>query len=291
MSNYGHDEHEHHGSWAPIIACTGTMFFLYGFSGANLGLIALGLGVMVWGLFTWWAQDMLFDGSEKMGELVSWGRPFGGINVRKAGMWIFLMSEVMIFSTFFTAYLRARAGWTTYVDVECASLGHSGEHLPACPVGYDIVAAEYITVSIQTLLPGAINTFALILSSFTLVLGLKAAKDASLDEKTRNRRVRNYLGATMLLGTLFLILKLVEWNHLIHEGFTIATLPGSYFYVTTGAHGLHVFLGLVFISYFVYKAHKGGWNPQNAQSIEYYGLYWHFVDLAWVLIFPAFYLY
>ena len=73
--------------------------------------------------------------------------------------------------------------------------------------------------------------------------------------------------------------------------FTIATLAGSFFYVTTGAHGVHVFVGLVFITYFIYKAHTGGWDPNNAQSIEYYGLYWHFVDLAWVLIFPAFYLY
>lgn len=293
MSDYGqHDDHGHHGSWAPIIASSGTMLFLYGFSGANIGLIAVGLGVMVWGLFVWWAQDMPFDGSERMGELVSWGTPFGGINVRKAGMWIFLMSEVMIFATFFTAYIRARSNWTTYWDVECNSLGHGGgEHLTACPAGYEIVAAEYITASFQTLLPGAINTFALILSSFTLVLALKAAKNADLDVRTRSRKVRNYLGATMFLGTLFLVLKLIEWNHLIHEGFTIATLPGSYFYVTTGAHGLHVFIGLVFISYFIWKAHKGGWDPSNAQSIEYYGLYWHFVDLAWVLIFPAFYLY
>ena len=97
---------------------------------------------------------------------------------------------------------------------------------------------------------------------------------------------------TLLLGTIFLILKLWEWNHLIQDyDFTISTLAGSFFYVTTGAHGIHVFVGLIFIMYFIYKAHIGGWDPNNAQSIEYYGLYWHFVDLAWVIIFPAFYLY
>ena len=154
------------------------------------------------------------------------------------------------------------------------------------------MAAEYITADFWTLLPGAVNTFALILSSFTVVLALKAAKNVDLEASVRDRKIRNYLAMTLLLGTLFLILKLWEWNHLIQDyDFTISTLAGSFFYVTTGAHGIHVFVGLIFIMYFIYKAHIGGWDPDNAQSIEYYGLYWHFVDLAWVIIFPAFYLY
>ena len=333
MSYDDHDDHGHHGSWAPILASLGTMLFLYGFAEANLGVAAIGLSVLVWGLFTWWKGDLPFDGSEKMGELKAQGSPFGGMNIRKAGMWLFLMSEVMIFGTFFGAYTRMRSNWNTHwtlrgkavetVDAgsthtadeimhEC--LPHVGHADPvACeaittvgnttfvdssfwineagiPV-YHHVAAEYVTHSFMTLLPGAINTFALILSSFTLVLALKAAKNIDLDDKVRNRKVRNYLSMTFFLGALFIVLKLVEWNHLIHEDFTIATLAGSFFYVTTGAHGVHVFVGLVFITYFIYKAHTGGWDPNNAQSIEYYGLYWHFVDLAWVLIFPAFYLY
>ena len=326
-----HDDHEHHGSWAPIIASFGTMLFFYGFSEANMGITAIGLATLVWGLFTWWKGDLPFDGSEKMGELKSFGAPFGGMNVRKAGIWLFLMSEVMIFGTFFGAYTRMRSNWNTHwtlrdkaqeaIDTgvtEQSSIDsivdicmpHHEVDVTACETvtgglvnssfwvtesgtpAYHHVAAEYITADFMTLLPGAINTFALILSSFTVVLALKAAKNVDLEPKVRDKKVRNYLTMTLILGILFLILKLWEWNHLIQDyDFTISTLAGSFFYVTTGAHGIHVFVGLIFITYFIYKAHIGGWDHNNAQSIEYYGLYWHFVDLAWVLIFPAFYLY
>jgi heme/copper-type cytochrome/quinol oxidase subunit 3 len=328
MSYDDHDDHGHHGSWAPIIASFGTMLFLYGFAEGNIGLIAIGISILVWGLFAWWKGDLPFDGSEKMGELKSFGTPFGGINVRKAGIWLFLMSEVMIFGTFFGAYTRMRSGWNTHWTLRgkaeeaveagapgnaesiydtCISHGHVNESAcfdatnglvnnsfwvtDAGTPAYHHVAAEYVTADFWTLLPGAVNTFALILSSFTVVLALKAAKNIDLEPRVRDRKVRNYLTVTLLLGSIFIALKLYEWNHLIHEGFTISTLAGSFFYVTTGAHGVHVFVGLVFISYFIYKAHIGGWDHNNAQSIEYYGLYWHFVDLAWVLIFPAFYLY
>ena len=68
-------------------------------------------------------------------------------------------------------------------------------------------------------------------------------------------------------------------------------MSASTFYVTTGTHGVHVFGGMVALFYMVIKAFRGGYTPQNAVSIEYFGLYWHFVDLVWVLVFPAFYLY
>ena len=109
--------------------------------------------------------------------------------------------------------------------------------------------------------------------------------------------VRNYLIATLMLGSMFIVLKLIEWSHLIAEGFTLQSQQGSIFYIATGAHGLHVFLGLIVMLYMVFKAdldpevHGTGWTTDNAQGIEYFGLYWHFVDLAWVVIFPAFYLY
>jgi cytochrome c oxidase subunit I+III len=96
-----------------------------------------------------------------------------------------------------------------------------------------------------------------------------------------------------MLGTMFIVLKLVEWSHLIAEGFTFsgAGETASIFYVATGAHGVHVFAGLLIMLYMIFKADTVEWNEDNAQGIEYFGLYWHFVDLAWVVIFPAFYLY
>ncbi len=150
------------------------------------------------------------------------------------------------------------------------------------------------------MLPGAVNTFALIISSYTIVLALKVAK--SHDYKvpngplgklmpTKKAAIRNYLIITLALGTMFIVLKLVEWSHLIAEGFTVGTEQGSIFYVATGAHGVHVFAGLLVMLYMIFKADTVEWDEENAQGIEYFGLYWHFVDLAWVVIFPAFYLY
>ena len=108
---------------------------------------------------------------------------------------------------------------------------------------------------------------------------------------TQKAAVRNYLFATFLLGSLFIVLKLIEWSHLVAEGFDIGTQGGSIFYIATGAHGLHVFIGLLVMLYMAFKADTVGFDEENGQGIEYFGLYWHFVDLAWVVIFPAFYLY
>jgi heme/copper-type cytochrome/quinol oxidase subunit 3 len=68
-------------------------------------------------------------------------------------------------------------------------------------------------------------------------------------------------------------------------------VSSSTFYVTTGTHGAHVFIGIIGLTYMTWKAWTGGYTPQNAVSIEYFGLYWHFVDLIWVIVFPFFYLY
>ena len=160
-----------------------------------------------------------------------------------------------------------------------------------------------------TMLPGGINTFALIISSYTIVIALKTAKAHDWKQPDnvfakmlpapvmnmvfpdQKRTVRNMLFATFLLGSLFIVLKLIEWSHLVAEGFDIGSTAGSIFYVATGAHGLHVFIGLLVMLYLVFKADTVGFDEDNAQGIEYFGLYWHFVDLAWVAIFPAFYLY
>jgi len=175
----------------------------------------------------------------------------------------------------------------------------------------------------DALVPGAINTFALIISSYTIVMALKTAKRTDLEHAERSIKVRNYLGATFCLATLFLVMKMIEWfigfhigpfeaPSLLSDQFTIHNdaytynyghgaeagamtvdirMAASAFYLTTGTHGVHVFAGIVGLGYMVVKAHKGGYGPGNAVSIEYFGLYWHFVDLAWVAVFPAFYLY
>ena len=324
---YGGDDHEHHGSGSPIIFSLGIMLFLMGFpafqntlgnmlSGVDanlgdLGLSMLGLVIVTAGVANWWREDLPFIGNH---EQIATSDPFEGQHIRKAGLWVFIMSEVMVFATFFSSYLRMRTEWCTGWQVNNEN--------PNCLVEVEPDVFEYqidmLTASdflrpnggtldglggqgdFMTLLPGAINTFALIISSYTIVLALKTAKAKDWQAPSgfmgkllpdQKSAVRNYLIATFLLGSMFIVLKLIEWSHLVAEGFTIGTQAGSIFYISTGAHGLHVFIGLLVMLYLIFKADTVGYDEKNGQGIEYFGLYWHFVDLAWVVIFPAFYLY
>ena len=330
--HHGHDEHEHHGSASPIIFSFGCLLFLLGFPdfadalhglmmGSAKGTIGdmsvsmIGLTVVTIGVANWWREDLPFNG---YGEQLATSDPFAGQHIRKAGIWVFLMSEVMVFATFFSSYLRMRTEWCTkwaFDKGTCREVDVNGDGTFDEILNHDLhpdyvlTASDYLrpggavgTGDFWTMLPGAVNTFALIISSYTIVLALKIAK--SHDYKaptgvfgklmpTKKAAIRNYLIVTLLLGTMFIVLKLVEWSHLIAEGFTFAGAgeTASIFYVATGAHGVHVFAGLLIMLYMIFKADTVEWNEDNAQGIEYFGLYWHFVDLAWVVIFPAFYLY
>ena len=327
---YGGDDHEHHGSGSPIVFSLGIMLFLMGFpsfqavlgnllSGVDanlgdLGLSMLGLTIVTAGVANWWREDLPFIGNH---EQIATSDPFEGQHIRKAGIWVFIMSEVMVFATFFSSYLRMRTEW-------CTDWQYSAGNCESVNV---LTASDFLRPNggmlngvggqgdFMTILPGAINTFALIISSYTIVLALKTAKQKDWtapeglmgklmpDQKSA---VRNYLLATFLLGSMFIVLKLVEWSHLVAEGFSIGVQPAegvidytgqaaSIFYISTGAHGVHVFVGLLVMLYLIFKAGFAGddveYDERNAQGIEYFGLYWHFVDLAWVVIFPAFYLY
>ena len=333
----GHDEHEHHGSSSPIVFAFGIMLFLIGFPDfvvackamlssdvtVDLSMLAVsmvGLITIVIAVSNWWFEDLPFVGH---GEQIATSYPFEGEHIRKAGLWVFIMSEIMVFATFFSSYLRMRTEWCTKwafdnglkngTPIEgCVSqsqidLFNAGVVYKDIPKDLVMTASDLLRPGgagghgdFGTMLPGAVNTFALIISSYTIVLALKTAKNANWKPSsgfmgklmpTRQAAVRNYLIATLLLGSLFIVLKLVEWSHLVAEGFDIGTVQGSIFYIATGAHGLHVFIGLLVMLYLVFKADTVGFDEDNAQGIEYFGLYWHFVDLAWVVIFPAFYLY
>jgi len=155
----------------------------------------------------------------------------------------------------------------------------------------------------------------LLLSSLTVVLALYAAKNNDPKATTR------YLMVTFVLGAMFLVLKLWEWNEMKNynfwdeahngcditdgqnipdhciapkysDGFWLDTsIEGSTFYITTGTHGAHVFIGLIAILYLIAKANKDAYNEEYHETIELFGLYWHYVDLVWVFVFPFFYLY
>ncbi|MDP7002301.1 MAG: cytochrome c oxidase subunit 3 [Candidatus Thalassarchaeaceae archaeon] len=342
-----------HNSWAPIIMSFGIAVFLFSLAsvfewGEFIGwgyvpVILLGMVITLVGLVVWWRQDYSFDGSY---EPRATGAPFQNIEIRKVAMWVFLMSEMMVFTSLFSTYIRYRLGITP-----CKEVFESGDWVEGTAVTCFEPASHLIASSWFHLAPGAINTFALIISSFTIVQALRYAKmsDDALSRKfgkrvdaavIRRRKVTRYLGTTWFLAVLFLTMKMIEWflgfplpgflaefNHghdtiqsLYSEGYLINAenyqhhdyntehhhveghsdhaqmmaniqVSATTFYVTTGTHGAHVFGGIIGLTYMTLKASTGGYTPENAVSIEYFGLYWHFVDLVWVLVFPFFYLF
>ncbi|MFB6253097.1 MAG: heme-copper oxidase subunit III, partial [Halobacteriaceae archaeon] len=133
-------------------------------------------------------------------------------------------------------------------------------------------------------IPGLINTYILLTSSFTVVLALVAA------EKRSSKGIIASLGATLILGIAFLVNKAIEWMGLFHEGITFSSgIRASTYYVTTGLHAVHVFLGLLITVWLIGRAAQGAYLDDD-RPIEYFGLYWHFVDIVWLFLFPLFYI-
>lgn len=186
--------------------------------------------------------------------------PERGLDVytQKVGMWVFLASEVMFFSGLIGSYIVLRFGASD-------SWAEPGEVLNV-PVT-------------------AVNTFILICSSVTMV---KAFAEAQAGNQ---RGIRLFLLLTFLLGALFLGVQVYEYRELVAHGFTPASgLYGSTFYTMTGFHGFHVFCGVVCLGWATVQAFKGRWGPTNQRGIEVLGLYWHFVDLVWIILFTIVYL-
>ena len=195
-------------------------------------------------------------------------RPDTGVFNAKIGVWLFLASEVMLFGGLFSAYIFLRVG------------------APAWPG--ELAGVEYARASDILSVPLAtLNTMVLIGSSVTMVMSW-----ASLMMK-RFDRYKLYMGATILLGLAFLVIKAFEYgakfeHHLIPaEGNFLAI-----YFTLTGLHALHVVGGIIVNAYFWGPGAKM-WktNPRHfTNRIEIAGLYWHFVDLVWIFLFPTIYL-
>ncbi len=179
-----------------------------------------------------------------------------GIPTPKLAVWLFLASEVMFFTGLIVPYL---------------SLRYSTPNWP--------VAGELLSVPLV-----AFNTFLLICSSVTMVLAHDAA------ENSRLRRAGSLLAATALLGAAFVGVQAYEWAELMREGITVSThLFGNTFYTLTGFHGTHVAIGVIWVLRTALKALRGGYDHDHL-GIELAGLYWHFVDLVWIILFTLIYL-
>jgi len=174
----------------------------------------------------------------------------------KLGMWIFLAGDAMSFGGLICGYAALRIA-----D-------------PNWPVPSSILGVPFT----------AVMTFLLISSSVTMVKSLEAIKRGD------SAGLRRFLGLTVLGGVCFLGMQAREWTHLIAEGMMLTSkgLFGSTFFVLTGFHGCHVFSGVVYLS--VILANAGKYTKDNHNAVEIVGLYWHFVDLVWILIFTFVYL-
>ena len=182
-----------------------------------------------------------------------------GLTNGKIGIWLFLASEVMLFGALFASYILIRTG------------------APTWPRGDTI-----LNVPLATL-----NTIVLISSSVTMVMAW-----ASLMRR-RFGTYRIYMGATILLGGVFLVVKYFEYSHKFETGLFPSTNNFLAIYFTlTGLHGLHIVGGMIVMAYLLGPGAKL-WkkNPEQfANRIEATGLYWHFVDLVWIFLFPVLYL-
>jgi cytochrome c oxidase subunit 3 len=184
-------------------------------------------------------------------------RPDSGLANGKLGIWLFLASEVMLFGALFSSYIILRTGATEWPHGELS-----------VPLG-------------------AINTVILICSSVTMVMAWASLKMHNWSKH------RLYLILTFVLAGVFLVNKYFEYaDHFRRgEGPWHSTFLAIYF-TLTGLHGLHILGGMVVMLYFIGPGAKL-WkaNPdQFANRIEYTGLYWHFVDLVWIFLFPVLYL-
>ena len=174
----------------------------------------------------------------------------------KLGMWLFLAGDAMSFGGLIAAYAALRFG-----D-------------PNWPVPSTILGVPLT----------AFMTFLLICSSVTMVKALEGIKHGD------QAKLRKFLAATIFGGLCFLSMQAYEWSHLIEHTMTLTNkgLFGATFFVLTGFHGCHVFSGVVYLSCIL--ASSAHYSKDSHNSVEIVGLYWHFVDLVWILIFTFVYL-
>ena len=180
-----------------------------------------------------------------------------GLNHRKMLMWVFLGSDCLFFGSLIATYMVYR-----------------GQSLTG-PYPVDIIDIPITTIS----------TFVLLCSSFAMVQALSATHNND------QRGIKIWLLATALLGAIFIGFQVYEFNLFKNEGLTLGqNLFGATFFTLTGFHGAHVTLGIIWLVALWILSFKGRIRPDTALDVEICGLYWHFVDIVWIVIFTLLYL-
>ena len=184
--------------------------------------------------------------------------PFGQATTGKLGMWLFIIVDGLSFTGLLIAGIALRAA--------------SPEIWP--------VAGELLNIPLT-----AFNTFLLICTSFTMVMALNCV------QKGDQTGLKKFLGLTMAGGVVFLGIQVYEYSHFIMVDFLPSTsIYAAVFYVTTCFHGLHVLSGVIYIGCILRMAGLNAYSADNWDHVEILGLFWHFVDLVWILVFTVIYL-
>ncbi len=182
-----------------------------------------------------------------------------GMSHEKLGMWVFLGSDCLLFGALISTYLLNK--------------GRIGPD--------DIGPDEVFDIPFTS-----VSSFVLLMSSLTIVLGISSLRRGDL------RRTRIWLLATATLGAIFVGGQVYEFTVFYREGLGFTTnLFGTSFFTLTGFHGVHVSVGIMMLMSMYVQASRGKLGPGHAEKLEIVGLYWHFVDVVWIVIFTIVYLF
>ena len=186
------------------------------------------------------------------------------------GMWTFLVTEILFFGGMF-------AGYTVYRNLYPSAF-RAGSH------------AMNLTI-------GSVNTAVLILSSLTMALAVHASQTG------RKKSLVAFLSVTMVFGLMFLGFKAIEWtaefreHHVPGPHFTFggpdplhSQIFFSFYFAMTGMHALHMIIGIGLMTYLLVTARQGRYGPEYHSPVVIGGLYWHFVDIVWIFLYPLLYL-
>ena len=180
-----------------------------------------------------------------------------GISNEKLAMWVFLGSDCLLFGGLISTYLLMR---------------HRSISGPGPQEMFDIPFTS-------------VSSFVLLMSSMTMALAVGAIHRGDV------RRCRAWLATTAALGGIFISGQVYEFTTFVKEGLGYTTnIFGSAFYTLTGFHGVHVSVGIIFLLSLVVMSLRGRLSTDKAETVEIFGLYWHFVDIVWILIFTIVYL-
>ena len=195
-----------------------------------------------------------------------------GLNSRKVAIWAFIGSECLFFASLISTYLvykgKSLVGPLPHTESQCMLAGK----MQTCEPIFEIPLVTF-------------GTAVLLFSSFFVVLALYGAQHGN------RRMLLGWLTATVVCGLFFVGMQVYEFYHFLHKGLGYTTnLFGSTFYTLTGFHGSHVTLGVIWLSTMLYLAFRGKVTPDKSLNLEMAALYWHFVDVVWIVIFPVVYL-